>query len=216
MSKPNSPKQGIAGAPVATRWKGRDSLDSIYRFNERSLGLLSGVASSSFPGDMADAAYRVLLSGLDARVITRAARLPFVILDVHFTNENWWQSAIESNPASNVAPSPFHWPATVAEPLMQEIMIFAWHNVKSDRRAALLSLGMSPGVASVVSDLLPQQLTQIALSHSRELRLRWQGNAEFWSQLLRAAGNEDENALEEIRLHAKLLLCGELIERLAN
>jgi hypothetical protein len=213
MSKPNPPNQGITGAPVATRWKGGDSLDLVYRFNERALGLLSGVALGSIACDLAGITpYCELWSGLDAEIIRRAARLPFVILDVHFTNETWWRRATELNTASTIASSHLcDWPVNVAEPLMQEMMIFAWYSVKSDRRVARLSLGMSPGVASVIADLSPQQLTQIAHSHSGELRLRWQSNAEFWSELLRAARNEDQNALEEIRLHAKLLLCGELI-----
>jgi hypothetical protein len=207
MSKPNSPRQGIAGAPSAARWKGGDSLDSIYRFNERTLGLLSGVALNSLPCDMA----RELSSGLDKEIIRRAAQLPFVILDVHFTNETWWHRVVELNAVPTVAPGPYHWPAKVVEPLMQEIIILAWHGVKSDRRVAQLSFGMSPGVAHVIASLSPQQLTQIAHSYSSELRLRWQDNADFWSQLLRAARNGDQDALEEIRLHAKLLLCGELI-----
>jgi hypothetical protein len=212
MSKPNSPKQGIGRAPLAARWKGGDSLDFVYQFNERALGLLSGVAMSSIPDDFAAIApYRDQWSGLDAEIIRRAARFPFVILDVHFTNETWWQRVIQLKTASTVAPIPCRWPTKVAEPLMQEMMIFAWHSVKSDRRVAWLLLGMSSAVANVIADLSPEQLTQIARSHSSELRLRWQDNADFWSQLLRTARNGDQNALEEIRLHAKLLLCGELI-----
>jgi hypothetical protein len=95
--------------------------------------------------------------------------------------------------------------------LTQETLIFAWHSVKWDRRVAQLSLGMSPAVADIIAALLPQQLADISGHYSSELHLRWQGSAQFWSQLLRTASSGDSEALEEIRLHAKLRFCGELI-----
>jgi hypothetical protein len=212
MSKPNR-KEGIHGAPVAPRWKGRDSLDLVYGLNERCFELLSGVAMTLIPGELAGIAQnRELWSGLDSEAIKRAGRFPFVILDVHFTNQTWWQQVLRASETSAaVAPNPGHWPTKLAEPLMQETLIFAWHSVKWDRRVARLSLGMSPEVVDIIAGLSPQQLADISHRHSSELCLRWQDDADFWSQLLRAARNGDSDALDEIHLHAKLLLCGELI-----
>jgi hypothetical protein len=94
---------------------------------------------------------------------------------------------------------------------MQETLIIVWHSAKWARRVARLSLGMSPKVVDIIAGLSPQRLADISHRHSSELRLRWQENADFWSQLLRAARNGDSDALDEIHLHAKLLLCDELI-----
>jgi hypothetical protein len=211
MSKPNR-KEGIHGAPLAPRWKGRDSLDLVYGLNGRCLELLSGVAMSLFPGELTGIAQnRELWSGLDSEAIKRAGRFPFVILDVHFTNEAWWQQVLQASDTFAVAPNPSHWPTKLAERLMQETLIFAWHSVKWDRRVARLSLGMSPRVADIIAAISPQQLADISHRHSGELRLRWQDDAEFWRQLLRTARSGDVDTLDEIHLHAKLLLCGELI-----
>jgi hypothetical protein len=211
MSKPNR-KEGIHGAPMAPRWKGRDSLDLVYGLNEHCFELLSG-AMSLIPGELTGIAQnRELWVGLDSEAIKRVGRFPFVIVDVHFANETWWQHVLEPKDASAAAmPSPRHWPTMLAEPLMQETLIIAWHSVKWDRRIARVSLGMSPKVVDIIAGLSPQQLADISHRHSSELRLRWQENADFWSQLLRAASNGDSDALDEIHLHAKLLLCDELI-----
>jgi len=43
------------------------------------------------------------------------------------------------------------------------------------------------------------------------LRLRWADDKNFWSRLLVAARDGEEVDLAETHLHAKLLLCGDLI-----
>jgi hypothetical protein len=213
MSKSKSGREGVSGAPSASRWKGRDSLDMVYRLNERSLELLATVARSSVPCELAGISqHRELWAGLGAEAIKHAARPPFVILDAHFTNKTWWRQVIQPcDAADSRVVSPGHWPTNLAEPLMQETLIFAWHSVKWDRRVAHLSLGMSPAVSDIIAGLSPQQLSDISHGQSGELRLRWQDNADFWSQLLRTVRSGDRSRLDEIHLHAKLLLCGELI-----
>jgi hypothetical protein len=202
--------------PSPPRWKGRDSLDLVHQLNERCLKLLSDVAKSPDACEWPPIAHqRELWSTLDGDVVERAARFPFVILDVHFTNEKWWRWVSEPRDASaeDRAPSSQRWPARVAGELMQETLIFAWHTAKWDRRVARLSLGMSPTVAESIAGLTPRQLATISSHHSAALRLRWQDNADFWGRLLVVARSDDQEALIEIHLHAKLLLCGELISR---
>jgi hypothetical protein len=61
------------------------------------------------PGDwLPTGRNRELWSKLDAGAIERAARYPFVILDVHFTDAAWWH-------ADSKAPENSKWPATVSE-----------------------------------------------------------------------------------------------------
>ncbi len=47
------------------------------------------------------------------------------------------------------------------------------------------------------------------------LNPRWHESPEWWRALLVAAESEDEKYLDDIHLHAKLLLCGELVPRAA-
>jgi hypothetical protein len=103
------------------------------------------------------------------------------------------------------------WPPEVAADLMQATLIFAWHSAKWDRRVPRLALGMLPSVAESIAALTPQALAAVASRASGALRLRWQDYPEFWVHLLMAARADDQEVLEEIHLHAQLLLSGELI-----
>jgi hypothetical protein len=204
MSKPKRKKEkAIYQPPSPPQWKGRDSVDLAFQLNLRSFGLVRDMAarSGNWPLIGHD---RALWSELDAGAIERAARFPFVVLNVHFTDVEWWCS--DSKP-----PEVSHWPETVSEPLMGELLVFAWHTVKWDRRVARLALGMVPGVAEFIAALTPHQLDRIAADNCRALRLRWQDDAAFWTRLLEAARDDDEETLADIHLHAKLLLSGELI-----
>ena len=132
---------------------------------------------------------RELWCTLDAAAVARAARFPFVILNVHFLSEPWWRDVINGSVASA---TPHDWPASVSEQLMNETLIFAWHTAKWDRGVARLSLGMSPAVAELIAALNPHQLARISAKHSSALKLRWADDAEFWTRLLIAARDDEE------------------------
>ena len=208
VSKAKNKDRETYQPPTPPRWKGRDSLDLAYQLNHRFFTLMSELAKSSdadaWPLMTLD---RELWRKLDAEAIARAARFPFVILDVHFTREAWWRDVINGRVASA---TPHDWPASVSEQLMNETLIFAWHTAKWDKGVARLSLGMSPVVAELIAALTPQQLARISTRHSGAFRLRWQDDSDFWTRLLVAAGVGDDEGLADIHLHANLLLCGEL------
>lgn len=189
--------------PQPPRWKGADALELVYKMNERAFTLLKEGAMQN----------RDLWSDLDVQAIQRAARFPFVILDVCFTDELLWRSRSAANqrqPAARVGT--LLWPEPLAEQLVGELLVFAWHTVKWDRQVARLSLGMMPGVVEAIAGLTPQQLTEVAAQFKSALRLRWQEDVEFWTRLLKAAAREgNEGTLADVHLHAKLLLLGELM-----
>jgi hypothetical protein len=195
--------------PTPPRWKGGESLDLALEINRRVLKLMSDWAAHSdtvaWPLTTQD---RKLWSALDSPAIACAARFPFVILDVHFTDVEWWRAMIACSPRSAASDM---WPANISEELMSETLIFAWHTAKWDWRVARLSLGMLPAVATLIAGLTPQRLARVSKEHSGALRLRWGDDKDFWSRLLMAARDGDEVVLAETHLHAKLLLCGDLI-----
>jgi hypothetical protein len=195
--------------PTPPRWKGSESLDLAFEINQRVLKFVSDWAAR--PDTLAwplTIQNRKLWSTLDSQAIASAARFPFVILDVHFTDVEWWRGMIAGSPRSTASGA---WPAGISQDLMSETLIFAWHTAKWDWRVARLSLGMLPAVATLIAGLTPQQLARVAKEHSVELRLRWADDKDFWSRLLTAARDGEELILAETHLHAKLLLCGDLI-----
>jgi hypothetical protein len=214
MPKRSDGEGGSQDKPTAPRWRGSDSLDLVYRLNERSLQAFKDWAASPEPCEVpAIARHREIWSALGADALKRAAQLPFVLLDVHFGDVAWWGRIISGAEVSEVknGAKDCGLPEWIANPLMQETLVFAWHTVKWDQRVARLSLGMSPGVAESIAAVMPQQLATISKQHSGELRLRWQCDAEFWDDLLRTAERDDQNVLDEFHLYAKLLLCGKVV-----
>jgi hypothetical protein len=207
MSKPKT-KSSAHRPPLPPLWKGRDSIDLAFEINQRFFTLARSLAADTDADGWPLTQDRELWSQLDAPAIARAARFPFLVLDVHFNRETWWCEVIDGSGAS--AP-PQGWPASVSEHLMSETLVFAWHTAKSDWRVARLSLGMVPAVAELIAALTPQHLASIAAQHSGALRLRWTDDADFWTRLLTAARNGDEKALADSHLHANLRLSGELL-----
>ncbi|MGP0095408.1 MAG: hypothetical protein ACLPHI_00095 [Terriglobales bacterium] len=68
----------------------------------------------------------------------------------------------------------------------------------------------------IVAGLSVQALRDIAARHSGEIGPRWRDSPEWWRALLVAAESDDENALANIHLQAKLLLCGEFVQYSAS
>ena len=204
MSKRKRKEKVIYDPPAPPQWKGRDSVDLAYQLNQRVFGFVRDIAAARGDDWPFIAHDRELWAAMDAGAIERAARFPFVALEVHFTDVEWWHAESKPTEASQ-------WPATVSEQLMGELLVFAWHTVKWDKRVARLTLGMVPGVAELMAALTPHQLDALSAKNCSALRLRWQDDRPFWTRLLGAARDDDEEALADIHLHAKLLLSGELI-----
>jgi hypothetical protein len=198
--------------PSTPKWRGRDSLELVYQLNERALQLLSTAITRNIGTSPSLAPQRDPWLALTPQAIARAARFPFVIVDIHFTDERWWRS-IAANGAESAREDSTHerWPQEVTVPLVSEVLVFAWHSAKWDPRIARLTFGMLPGVVEAIAALTPQQLAHIPVQHSQALALRWQADPDFWAGLLAAARGGDEEALADYHLHGKLLLSGALL-----
>lgn len=137
--------------------------------------------------------------------------MPFVILDLHFADEQWWRLVIDSPTSAMHEPDSTNGlPTELSELLVQETLMFAWHMARSDRTAAIVSFAMRPPVAEIIGALTPAQVRDIASRRSREIHLRWHEDGRFWQDLVLAAEAGDDEAVAELHLHAKLLLLGPL------
>jgi hypothetical protein len=197
---------------TAPRWKRRQSLDLVLQLNEHCLELLAGVAAADAGSELPlVSANRDLWAQLRPDARKRAALLPFVILDLHFADEAWWQRAVAAPASTLHEPHSTNWlPSELSERLVQETLMFAWQMARSDRTAAQVSFGMRPAVAVIISELMPGQVREIASWKSGSLRMRWQDDSRFWRELLLAVGAQNNEAIAELHLHAKLQLLGPL------
>ena len=202
------------GLPPSPRWKGARSLRLAHELNSRCIDLLCDLAARpSVEGlPVMLRANRNLWYRLDPEARWRLAAFPFVIVDFRFRDEAWWRGrgSVENHAVAE-CPAGDAFPLESRESLLLETMMFAWQVAREDHRVAQILFAMTQPVARLVSLLAMQEIRALAVDRSTPLRVRWENNAQLWRELLLAAATEDEEALEEVRLHAKLLFCGDLI-----
>lgn len=221
----NRAEQVMSNAPIdvslnASRasleftWKGAQALDRIHALNERCLELLTQLARAD--RQRTDLAivnqHRSLWRNMNATARTHAARTPFLLIDLHFQDADWWRSVREPRPSRRrrmVLRAAFT--GKIAGELMRETLMLAWSTVAFDRGAASIMLGMTPAVSAVIAGLGPQDVERIAARHSQHLQPRWEDFPAFWGKLLAAARDGDEEALHEIHLHGAQLIGSELL-----
>ena len=176
---------------TAPRWKRSQSLKLVYQLNAHCFELIADVAATDESLDcplVSD--HRELWVELDSEARRRMARLPFVILDLHFADEAWWRSAIdESTSAMHVhePDSTNRLPRELSERLAHETLMFAWQMARTDRTATQVLFAMRASVAEMIGALTPGQVRDIAVRRSGGIQVRWNEDNRFWRDLLLAA-----------------------------
>lgn len=199
--------------PSPPRWKGIRSLDLVYQLNERCIELLYELAANSAHDRSLPiiTEHRDLWTRLEPAARQAVARMPFVITDAHFREEVWWRRVIEARADETESEAESNGlPREASEHLMHETTMLAWQTARWDHTVAQMSLAMSSSVAAIISALTPQQIRVICARECHAIRVRWADDVQFWLDLLTAAVTHDDDRLDDLRLHAKLLLCSEL------
>src|ERR1700677_3222639 len=81
--------------PTPPRWKGVRSLGPVHQFNERCFELLGDMAASNEETTLSlIKEHRQLWADLDVDARQRPARMPFVIADANFDEEDRWREMI--------------------------------------------------------------------------------------------------------------------------
>jgi hypothetical protein len=200
-------------------WSGTHALRLVHELNDRCLAELANLAQSDRSPRASEffGRHRDDWRSLDAGARREAARFPFLLLDIHFQDDEWWRSA--ADPRSEGTPSnpslSFFAPEPAGE-LIRETLVLAWHTVLSNRGAGMLLLGMSPAVCGRVADLGLQHIERITARDSCHIRPRWEHLPSFWGQLLTAARGGNFELLYDLRLHGFQLFGGALISRPTN
>ena len=197
---------------VPHRWRSARVLEAVCDINEHRVSALTelarhGKVSIDIVRPNAEA-----LRHLEVDGCKRAARIPVLLLDLHFQSADWWRNAVEFNDAiSSAVTSATSLPVDLAAELTRETLIVGWLAVRDTPQSVNLLFGMSDAVANLLGKLSVQQIDRIAARRSRELRIRWQSNPEFWQRLIAAGYSGDAEDLCETHLFGLQLLGGELM-----
>jgi len=193
-------------------WRSARILEAVCQVNEHLVSALIELARLGSVSTAVVAQNAGVLRHLDVAACRRAARMPVLLLDLHFQSETWWRNAASANGEDRAtATGTPGLPAEYAAELTREALIVAWLAVHHARQGAALLFGMSNEVASLLGELTPQQINRVAERSSHELRIRWQAKPDFWRRLLAAGQSGNAIKLSEVHLLGLQLLGGELM-----
>ncbi|MEZ5512466.1 MAG: hypothetical protein R3F58_01180 [Steroidobacteraceae bacterium] len=181
---------GPLDVPAQTRGS-TDVLGPMCQLNEQFLDLLLKLGP---PGELPAASQSIPLTAalrsLGPATIASAARFPFLLLDVRFTDNEWWQQV--SHSPTRRLPEP-QWlvtlPRASAIKLSREALMLAWHTIRTDLRSAVVLLGIAQPVTELVATFRLRDLDRIAEHQFRHLRPRWEDRPGVWRQLIACAAS---------------------------
>lgn len=181
-----------------------DVLGPICQLNEQYLELLIRLGSQGeLPGEAPLIPLVATIRSLESTTIASAARFPFLLLDLKFSDHEWWRQVVVSPTRRLQDPQ---WliplPRAAAIKLSREALMLAWHTIRTDLQSAVVLLGIVPPVADLIAALRLRDLDRIAEYQFRHLRPRWEDRPGVWRQLIACAASGEVAAAHEFVLHA--------------
>ena len=141
----------------------------------------------------------------------RIARVPFLLIDIQFCNEDWWHSVTASPARRFQSPA---WKGTFSPRLGASIgrasLTFAHQSLRVDAPATMALCGLTSAVAAIITSVKLSQLERVAEQHYRCVRPRWEDRPAVWRRLITCASVEERHRIREFCLHALQLQAGEV------
>lgn len=176
----------------------------VAQINEQIVGWLATVPTNQ-PGSVGGWLPHELASQARDRLVL----FPLTLANVHFEDREWWRRVCLQVRAASDGREVGLEQARTAGP-MRELLTLAWYMARTPQMPRFL-LGMAPEVARILAGLSMLDLDDIATQQVRHLRPRWADAPGFWSELLAAAADPDEERWSKVQLHALQLLGRDLL-----
>jgi hypothetical protein len=206
-----------SGSLPAWKWTGAEALEWVRDLNARCLEAIGKRRVRAATARLDDDGVSINLMDidlwrrLDEAARLRAARCPYLLVELRFDDAAWWHDAKRDamkpvpNPAASSSGT-----AGLGRALANDALNLAWWTARADQRTAMLLFGLDPRVAAVIASLSPVEVRRITARSGNQLRPRWERNHRIWRDLLSAAISADEEALTDIHLYGIQLLGGDL------
>ena len=187
-------------------------MEAVQEVNLRCVELLMHAARQDTPEALALAMeLRDLLRQLTPEMRARAARRAFLLVDMRFSNPDWWRR-VKAYPA-RVEPAEGRgsFPRPAAIQLARSVLTLAWHCVRADRQAANVLLGMHFAVSELIAKMAINDIDRIVERHFRHARPRWETRPDIWRKLLLASKTPNIRRAREINVRGLQWIAGALI-----
>jgi hypothetical protein len=188
-------------------------LPGFYEVNERCIEMLVNAARHDLGRNFALVAeLREPLLRLDPRMRQRAAAQAFLLVDLEFSNVDWWRAArTQGTQPLRIPLWRGAFPRASAVQLAVATLMLAWNSVRTDPSGAQVLLGMTLPVAEIIAAFRFEDIDRIARKRFAYARPRWEDRPAVWRRLLAAAQANDPKAMGAFKLHAVQLLAGDLL-----
>lgn len=202
-TRPSHPCSGLR----PYRWPRARMLRDISQLNGRLLDSLAECTRSNpTVGKELLGIQEGLLADLDGVALRRAASIPVLLLDLRFSDVEWWTSAARCD-EELLAPEPLLYPWQAA--LARELLWVTWAALREDSSTASVLFGIRSPVAKVIEDLSPRQIEFLGGTWCGQLRPRCAGNPSFWKRLVAATSSREDSALAALHVFALQVMAGE-------
>ncbi|MEN9705709.1 MAG: hypothetical protein RLZZ393_1588 [Pseudomonadota bacterium] len=199
--------QGTARQGSAGEWFSDRALDPLREINGQCIDFLCAMADRGERGlvllqELAPLWRRL---GPDAR--RRLAECPCLLVDAGFGDELRWRQLVEHR----VGEQPREWRNAClggerGQSFARRVVTYGWHLARAHGSIARVALGMTPGSIERIASLGLRDLESAADLYPGWVRPRWESQVPVWRQLLTAAANADEAALQQAGLRGIQLL----------
>jgi hypothetical protein len=193
-------------------------LQEVYEINERCIELLVQAARSErLETFFLVNPLREVLREMTPETRARAARRAFLLVDLEFSDADWWRRA-KTYPtrSEHLSPDRPSFPRPAALQLARSTLTLAWHSVRADRDAAGVMLGMHSAVSSLIASLSLTEIDRIVERRFRHVRPRWDDRPSVWLQLLRASQSENIRQARDFNVRGLQLIAGALMSSQGN
>lgn len=181
-------------------------LEPTYDLNRRMLALLAEPIDEGAQHDFhAGTPIGEVLRDIDASSREQLAHCPFLLLDASFRDVSRW------TPCEHAEAAPSRCTAgTRVVALASATCVLSWYLLRTDRAAAMLSLGVSSECAALIERSGLTELQEVAarLVQNRWLKPRWHDRPQVWRRLIRLA---QATPPKSVAIHGLQLFLGDLL-----
>ncbi len=203
-------KESMAGAQrqwAAGDWFSGGVLDPLLEINGQCIDILCGMAGAEVAALPLLHEQPQLWRALSIEGRRQMANSPYLLVDAGFSDEARWrrlqQNGVQDVPRELRADC---FQGERAAGFARRVLVYGWHLARSHRSVARIALGMTPGCIARIAQLSLRDIDWLCEHHPGWVRPRWESQPLVWRQLLAAAVNADNAALQQASLRGIQLL----------